>query len=113
MPTSRLWSPNRPRILPHNMRRPMLPHNTQPPTLNQAVELFKREFLKRYPGSRILIDGEGYDDEDLDLKIYADGDQIELEQYGVEVSHQVQAATGYFILAFVDVPATSTAHPVK
>jgi hypothetical protein len=39
-------------------------------TLGQAVELFKVEFRKRYPQSRFLLDGEGYEDEDLDLNIY-------------------------------------------
>jgi hypothetical protein len=79
----------------------------QPITLSQAVELFKREFGQRYPKSQILIDGEGFDDEDLDLKIYADGDEIELEQYAVEVSHRVQAATGFFILPFVETRASA------
>ena len=58
-------------------------------------------FCKRYPNSRFLIDGEGYEDEDLDLNIYIGGDQFELETYAVEVSHMVQQATGYFILPFV------------
>lgn len=66
-----------------------------------AVEMFKVEFYKRYPQSRFLIDGEGYEDEDLDLNIYVDGGQLELERYAVEVSHAIQQATGYFILPFV------------
>jgi hypothetical protein len=63
--------------------------------------VFKEEFQKRYPQSRFLIDGEGYEDEDLDLNVYVDGDQLELERYAVEVSHTVQQATGYFILPFI------------
>ena len=39
-------------------------HNLQPISLEQAVELFKAEFRKRYPQSRFLLDGEGYEDED-------------------------------------------------
>ncbi len=73
-----------------------------------AVEMFKAEFRKRYPQSRFLIDGEGYQDEDLDLNIYVDGDQLELERYAVEVSHTVQQVTGYFILPFI-LPASE--HP--
>ena len=69
--------------------------------MRQAVELFEREFRKRYPRSRFLVDGEGYEDEDLDLNVYADGDQLDLERYAVEVSLIVQATTGYFILPFV------------
>jgi hypothetical protein len=80
----------------------------QTPTLGQAVELFKVEFRKRYPQSRFLLDGEGYEDEDLDLNIYLDGDALELERYAVEVSHSVQQATGYFILPFI-LPAAE--HP--
>lgn len=57
-----------------------------------------------------LIDGEGYEDEDLDLNVYMDGDQFELERYAVEISHRVQQATGYFILPFV-LPAV--AHPTS
>jgi len=76
-------------------------HNFQVISLGQAVEMFKTEFCKRYPQSRFLIDGEGYEDEDLDLHIYLDGDQLTLEQYAVEVSHTIQQASGYFILPFV------------
>lgn len=75
--------------------------SVQPATLVQAVERFKREFTRRYPASRFLIDGEGYEDEDLDLDIFVDGDQVELEQHASEVSLRVQASTGYFILPFV------------
>ena len=39
--------------------------NTQVISLGQAVEMFKAEFCTRYPQSRFLIDGEGYEDEDL------------------------------------------------
>ena len=81
-------------------------HNFQTISLGQAVEMFKAEFCKRYPQSRCLIDGEGYEDEDLDLHIYLDGDQLELEQYGAEVSHTVQQTSGYFILPFV-LPASA------
>ena len=56
-------------------------HNLRPISLEQAVELFKAEFRKRYPQSRFLLDGEGYEDEDLDLNVYVDGDQLELERY--------------------------------
>jgi hypothetical protein len=76
-------------------------HNFQPLSMGQAVQMFKEEFQKRYPQSRFLIDGEGYEDEDLDLNVYMDGDQLELERYAVEVSHIVQQDTGYFILPFV------------
>lgn len=76
-------------------------HNFQSVSMGQAVQMFKAEFQKRYPQSRFLIDGEGYEDEDLDLNIYMDGDQLELERYAVEVSHAVQQATGYFILPFI------------
>ena len=76
-------------------------HKFQVISLGQAVEIFKTEFCKRYPQSRFLIDGEGYEDEDLVLHIYLDGDQLELERYAIEVSHMVQQASGYFILPFV------------
>ena len=76
-------------------------HNFQVISLGQAVEIFKMEFCKRYPQSRFLIDGEGYEDEDLVLHIYLDGDQLELERYAIEVSHTVQQTSGYFILPFV------------
>ena len=66
-----------------------------------SVEMFKAVFCERYSQSWFLIDGEGYEDEDLDLNIYIDGDQLALEQYAVEVSHRVQQSTGYFILPFV------------
>ncbi len=82
--------------------------NLQPLSLGQATELFKTEFRKRYPQSRFLLDGEGYEDEDLDLNIYVDGDQLELERYAVEVSHTIQQATGYLILPFI-LPAAE--HP--
>ena len=85
-------------------------HNLQPVSLGQAVDLFKAEFCKRYPQSRFLVDGEGYEDEDLDLNIYVDGDQLELEQYAVEISHRVQQATRYFILPFI-LPAAT--HPTS
>jgi hypothetical protein len=62
--------------------------------------MFKVAFRERFPGSQFLIDGEGYEDEDLDLNIYLDGDQFELEQYAVKVSHRVQQVTRYFILPF-------------
>jgi hypothetical protein len=73
----------------------------EPTSLGQAVELFKAEFRQWYPTSEFLVDAEGFEDEDLDLNIYADGDQVELERYAVEISLAVQAATGYFILPFV------------
>lgn len=76
-------------------------HNFQPLSMGQAVQMFKEEFQKRYPQSRFLIDGEGYGDEDLDLNVYVDGDQLELERYAVEVSHVVQQTTRYFILPFI------------
>ena len=76
-------------------------YDLQLPSLAQAVEMFKALFRERFPNSQFLIDGEGYEDEDLVLNIYLDGDQFELEQYAVEVSHRVQQATRYFILPFV------------
>ena len=76
-------------------------HNFQVISLGQAVEMFKAEFCKRYPQSRFLIDGEDYEDEDLDLHIYLDSDQLELERYAIEVSHTGQQTSGYFILPFV------------
>ena len=79
-----------------------------PGRLNDATELFKTEFRKRYPDSDIAIAGAGYEDEDLDLVIRANGDQIELEQYAAEVSLDVQTATGYFILGFVESPIGGT-----
>ena len=82
--------------------------NLHPLSLGQATELFKAEFRKRYPQSRFLLDGEGYEDEDLDLNVYIDGDQLELERYAIEVSHTVQQVTGYFILPFI-LPAAE--HP--
>jgi hypothetical protein len=81
-------------------------HNFQVISLGQAVEIFKTEFCKRYPQSRFLVDGEGYEDEDLVLHIYLDGDQLELERYAIEVSHAVQQTSGYFILPFV-IPASA------
>ena len=83
-------------------------HNVQPISLGQAVTMFKAEFCKQYPQSRFLLDGEGYEDEDLDLNVYVDGDQLELERYAIEVSHTIQQATGYFILPFI---LPSTEHP--
>jgi hypothetical protein len=76
-------------------------HNFQAISLRQAVEIFKTEFCKWYPQSHFLIDGQGYEDEDLDLNIYVDGDQLELERYAIEVSHTVQQTSGYFILPFI------------
>lgn len=64
------------------------PH-LQVAALAQAVDMFKASFSARYPNSRLLIDGEDYEDEDLDLNIYIDGDQLELETYAVKVSHMV------------------------
>lgn len=84
--------------------------NLQSVSLVQATELFKVEFRQRYPQSRFLIDGEGYEDEDLDLDVYVDGDQLELERYAVEVSLTIQQATGYFILPFI-LPAAE--HPTE
>lgn len=84
--------------------------NAQPLSLGQAVELFKAEFRSRYPQSRFLLDGEGYEDEDLDLNIYVDGTVLDLERYAVEVSHTIQQATGYFILPFI-FPVTE--HPTE
>ncbi len=72
--------------------------------------MFRSRFQERYPESEISIDGEGYEDEDLDLMICADGDQIALEQFAVEVSHAVEAETGFFILAFVRPLADSREH---
>ena len=85
-------------------------HNLQPVSLGQAVDLFKAEFCKYYPQSRFLIDGEGYEDEDLDLNIYIDGDQLELERYAIEISHQIQQTTGYFILPFI---LAAAEHPTR
>jgi hypothetical protein len=75
--------------------------DVQTASLNEAVELFKEKFSSRYPESQFLIDGEGYEDEDLDLNVYADGDEVELGKYAAEVSTLVQEQTGYFILPFI------------
>ncbi len=80
-----------------------MPRIPEPTSLRQAVEMFKAEFRRVYPTSEFLVDGEGYEDEDLDLNIYVDGDELELERYAIEVSHAVQSATAYFILPFVQV----------
>ncbi len=77
----------------------------QAPSLQQAIELFKARFLERYPRSQFLVDGDGYEDEHVDLIVYADGDPIELERFAAEVSLEVQAATSLFVLPFVQ-PAT-------
>jgi hypothetical protein len=70
-------------------------------SLEQAVEMFKENFAPRYPEAQFLIDGEGYEDEDLDLNIYVDGDEVEIGIYASEISTLVQEQTGYFILPFV------------
>jgi hypothetical protein len=73
----------------------------EPAPLDDAVEKFKEKFSSRYPESQFLIDGEGYEDEDLDLNIYVDGDEVEIGKYAAEVSALVQQETGYFILPFI------------
>jgi len=70
-------------------------------SLDEAIEMFQQEFSSRYPESQFLIDGEGYEDEDLDLNIYVDGDEVEIGKYAAEVSARVQQQTGYFILPFI------------
>lgn len=75
--------------------------DTETASLNEAIEMFKQEFSSRYPGSQFLIDGEGYEDEDLDLNIYVDGDEVEIGKYAAQVSARVQQQTGYFILPFI------------
>lgn len=81
-------------------------HDIRRSSLEGAVRTFEAAFRRRHPDSRFLIDGEGYEDEDLDLNIYVDGDQTQLEQDAVAVSHEVEEATGYFILPFV-LPASA------
>jgi hypothetical protein len=71
------------------------------PTIDQAVKMFEDEFKRLYPDSRVLVDGEGFEDEDIDLIIYVDGDPMAPEFAAVEISHAVEAATGFFILPFV------------
>ena len=73
-------------------------------SLGSAVEMYKLEFCTRYPESKFLIDGEGYEDEDLDLSIYIAGDEVESGKYAAEVSYLVQERTGYFILPFMFPP---------
>ena len=85
------------------------PPELQTTSLRQALALFEREFRQRHPDSQFLIDGEGYEDEDLDLNIFVDGDQLALEQEASELSLAVQQATGFFILPFVQ-PAASWAN---
>jgi len=75
-------------------------------SLGDAVEIFKNELRNSYPDSKFLIDGDGYEDEDLDLNVYANGDEIEIGKYAAEVSYIVQQRTGYFILPFI-LPLTS------
>ena len=70
-------------------------------SLDEALEMFQQDFSRRYPESQFLIDGEGYEDEDLDLNIYVDGDEVEIGKYAAEVSARVQRQTGYFILPFI------------
>jgi hypothetical protein len=70
-------------------------------SLNDAIAMFKEQFSHQYPGSQFLVDGEGYEDEDLDLNVYVDGDEVEIGKYAAEVSALVQQQTGYFILPFI------------
>jgi hypothetical protein len=74
---------------------------SQPVSLGQALEMFKEQFLKRYPESQFLIDGEGYEDEDLDVNIYVEADEIKAGQFAAEVSVKVLQQTGYLILGFI------------
>ena len=69
--------------------------------MNTALEIFKEQVLKRYPESQFLIDGEGYEDEDLDVNIYVDADEIKAGQCAAEVSVKVFQQTGYLILGFI------------
>jgi hypothetical protein len=73
----------------------------EPISLAQAVEMFTAEFSRKYPESRFLIDGDGYEDEDLDLNVYLDGDEVEVGRFSAEVSNLVQQRTGYLILPFI------------
>lgn len=63
--------------------------------------MFKEQFRKRYPESQFLIDGEGYEDEDLDVNIYVDGDEIKAGQFAAEVGVKLFQQTGYPILGFI------------
>ena len=87
-----------------------LTEKLQGASIGESVEIFKIEFRKRYTDSKFLIDGDGYEDEDLDLNIYVEGDEIEIAKYAAEISHIVQQRTGYFILPFI-LPLTS--YPVS
>ena len=73
----------------------------EPISLTEAVEMFTSEFSRKYPESRFLIDGDGYEDEDLDLNVYLDGDEVEVGRFSAEVSNLVQQRTGYLIMPFV------------
>lgn len=75
--------------------------DVEPISLAEAVEMFTAQFSRKYPESRFLIEGEGYEDEDLDLNIYVDGDEVETGTFSAEVSNLVQQQTGYLILPFV------------
>jgi hypothetical protein len=63
--------------------------------------MFKEQFLKYYPGSQFLIDGEGYEDEDLDVNIYVDADEIKAGKVAAEISVRLFQQTGYLILGFI------------
>ena len=76
----------------------------EPTSLADAVEMFTSEFSRKYPQSRFLIDGDGYEDEDLDLNVYLDGDEVEVGRFSAGVSNLVHQRTGYLILPFI-VPA--------
>ncbi|PYS27925.1 MAG: hypothetical protein DMF75_19585 [Acidobacteria bacterium] len=73
----------------------------EPASLAEAVEIFTAEFSRRYPATKFLIEGEGFEDEDLDLNVYLDGDEVEAGIYSAEVSNLVQQRTGHLILPFI------------
>src|SRR5436309_2693997 len=70
-------------------------------SLAEAVGMFTAEFSRRYPATKFLIEGEGFEDEDLDLNVYLDCDEVEAGMYSAEVSNLVQQRTGHLILSFI------------
>ena len=70
--------------------------------LQEVIEGIISQLQEKYPQTKILINGETYGEEDIDIDIFAPRDElIEIDRFACEITFKVWEETGHDILPMI------------
>jgi len=70
--------------------------------LEEVTEGIIAQLQEKYPHTKILINGETYGEEDIDIDIFAPREELlEIDRFACEITFKIWQETGYDILPMI------------